>query len=117
MTLTFRWSRLIAAFAVLGTLSTATVALAADPLVSTAWLQDNLNNPTVRVIEVSVEPGQFERGHIPGAVNVVWHSDLVDTVRRDIALKESFEKLASRAGIGADTTVVLYGDNNNWFAA
>jgi thiosulfate/3-mercaptopyruvate sulfurtransferase len=92
-------------------------AAAAEPLVSTEWLADNLNNPKVRVIEVSVDPGVYERGHIPGAVNVRWHSELVDTVRRDIIAKEGFEKLASQAGLAPDTTVVLYGDNNNWFAA
>lgn len=113
----FQWSRWAAMTVVLGAVSSATATLAADPLVSTAWLQDNLNNPKVRIVEVSVEPGQFERGHIPGAVNVVWHSDLVDPVRRDIVSKDGFEKLVSRAGIAPDTTVVLYGDNNNWFAA
>ena len=64
-----------------------------------------------------MDPGLFEKGHIPGSLNVSWHSDLVDTVRRDIVSKEQFEALASRLGIKPDTTVVLYGDNNNWFAA
>lgn len=89
----------------------------ADVLVSTDWLEKNLNDPKVRVIEVSVNPGQFERGHVPGAVNVVWHTDLVDPVRRDIASKENFQKLLREAGVSSDSTVVLYGDNNNWFAA
>lgn len=111
------WSRLAYAAVTLGTLIFGPAAFAADPVVNTEWLAKNLNNPNVRLIEVSVDPGQFERGHIPGAVNFVWHTDLVDTVRRDIVSKEAFEKLASRAGIGPDTTVVLYGDNNNWFAA
>ena len=87
------------------------------PLVSTEWLEKNLDNPKVRVIEVSVEPGQYERGHIPNAQNVVWHTDLVETVNRDIASPEKFQALARRLGIDRDTTVVLYGDNNNWFAA
>lgn len=89
----------------------------ADVLVSTDWLEKNLNDPKVRVIEVSVNPGQFERGHVPGAVNFVWHTDLVDPVRRDIVSKDNFEKLLRNAGVSADSTVVLYGDNNNWFAA
>jgi thiosulfate/3-mercaptopyruvate sulfurtransferase len=92
--------------------------LAADgPLVTADWLQQNLNNPNVRVFEVSVDPGLYERGHIPGAVNIRWHSDLVDPVRRDIASEQNFEKLLGAAGVGKDTTIVLYGDNNNWFAA
>lgn len=88
-----------------------------EAVVSTEWLADNLNNPNVRVIEVSVIPGVYERGHIPGAVNFVWHTDLVDPVIRDIASPEAFEALARAAGINEDTTIVLYGDNNNWFAA
>jgi thiosulfate/3-mercaptopyruvate sulfurtransferase len=87
------------------------------PLVTTEWLEKNLENPKVRILEVSVEPGQFERGHIPGAQNLVWHIDLVETVTRDIASPEKFEALARRVGVDRDTTVVLYGDNNNWFAA
>ncbi|RVT91662.1 sulfurtransferase [Rhodovarius crocodyli] len=89
----------------------------AQALVSTEWLTENLRNPQVRVIEVSVNPGLFERGHIPGATNVSWHRDLVDTVRRDIASREQIQNLLRRAGVQHDSTVVLYGDNNNWFAA
>lgn len=93
-------------------------AQAADgPLVSTDWLTQNLKDTKVRVLEVSVVPGVYEKGHIPGAVNIVWHTDLVDTVRRDIVSKDGFEALAAKAGINDDTTIVLYGDNNNWFAA
>lgn len=100
----------------------ATVAMAATAvpdgaLVSTEWLADNLNQKNIRVIEVSVNPGVYERGHIPGAVNFSWHTDLNDTVRRDIVSKENFEKLLSTAGVDDNTTVVLYGDTNNWFAA
>lgn len=65
---------------------------ASDYLVSTEWLEKNLNDKNLRILEVSVEPGQFERGHIPNASNIVWHSDLVDTVARDIASRENFEK-------------------------
>ncbi|MFC7289692.1 sulfurtransferase [Herminiimonas glaciei] len=88
-----------------------------DFLVSTDWLEKNINNPKLRLIEVSVNPGVFERAHIPGAVNFEWHTDLVDTVRRDIASQQNFEKLLRNAGINNDSTVVLYGDTNNWFAA
>lgn len=87
------------------------------PLVSTEWLAQNLDNAKVRVIEVSVNPGIYERSHIPGAVNFSWHQDLNDKVRRDIVGQEQFEKLLSTAGVAPDTTVVLYGDTNNWFAA
>jgi len=88
-----------------------------SPLVTTEWLEKNLDNPKVRVVEVSVEPGVFERGHVPNAQNIVWHTDLVETVTRDIASPEKFQALARRLGVDKDTTVVLYGDNNNWFAA
>ncbi|WP_409565309.1 sulfurtransferase [Methylobacterium sp. J-078] len=90
---------------------------AAGPLVSTEWLEKNLDAKGLRIVEVSVEPGQFERGHIPGAQNVAWHTDLVETVSRDIAGPDKFAALVRRLGIDRDTTVVLYGDNNNWFAA
>jgi thiosulfate/3-mercaptopyruvate sulfurtransferase len=88
-----------------------------EPLVTADWLEERLNDPNIRVIEVSVIPGVYERGHIPGAVNFVWHTDFVDPVRRDVVSLERFQELARSAGINKDTTVVLYGDNNNWFAA
>lgn len=88
-----------------------------DFLVSTDWLEKNINDPKLRLIEVSVNPGQFERGHIQGAVNFTWHTDLVDPVRRDIVSQPNFEKLLREAGVNNDSTVVLYGDTNNWFAA
>ena len=81
------------------------------------WLEQNIDNPNVRIIEVSTEPGLYERGHIKNSVKVVWHTDLVDTVTRDIASPKNFQKLAQKLGINADTTIVLYGDKNNWFAA
>lgn len=94
------------------------VALGEDgPLVSADWLAENLTNPDVRVFEVSVDTGVYERGHIPGAVNLAWHTDLVDTVRRDIVSSQGLEAILQAAGVTEDTTVVLYGDNNNWFAA
>jgi thiosulfate/3-mercaptopyruvate sulfurtransferase len=92
-------------------------ASASEALVSNDWLEKNLKDKSLRVIEVSVDPGKFERGHIHGAVNFRWHTDLVDPVRRDIVSRENFEKLLQNAGIDKDTKVVLYGDNNNWFAA
>jgi thiosulfate/3-mercaptopyruvate sulfurtransferase len=81
------------------------------------WLEANLDNPKVRIIEVSTEAGLYERGHIKNAIKFVWHTDLVDTVNRDIINAKNFSKLVQKAGISDDTTVVLYGDKNNWFAA
>lgn len=113
MSLRTLWTSALAALA----LSSAP-ALASNPyLVSTDWLEQNLNAPAVRVVEVSVNPGLYERGHVPGAVNFNWHTDLVDTVQRDIASPEKFQTLLRQAGINPDTTTILYGDNNNWFAA
>lgn len=112
--MTFRAKLLALAFLCIGL----PAAQAADgPLVSTEWLEKNLDDPKLRIVEVSVEPGQFERGHIPNAQNVVWHTDLVETVNRDIAGPEKFQALARRLGLDRDKTIVLYGDNNNWFAA
>ncbi len=111
MTLT----KMITAFA-FGTLLAST-AQAAEPLVTADWVAENLDNPKVRVFEVSVDTGVYERGHIPGAVNLNWHTDLVDPVKRDIAQREAFQALLRDAGVDKDTTIVLYGDNNNWFAA
>jgi thiosulfate/3-mercaptopyruvate sulfurtransferase len=93
------------------------VAAPSDFLVTTDWLEKNLNNPKLRLIEVSVDTGVYERGHIQGAVNFKWHTDLVDPVKRDIASKENFEKLLRQAGVNNDGTIVIYGDSNNWFAA
>ena len=93
------------------------VAAPSDFLVTTDWLEKNLNNPKLRWIEVSVDTGVYERGHIQGAVNFKWHTDLVDPVKRDIASKENFEKLLRQAGVNNDSTIVIYGDSNNWFAA
>ncbi len=108
---------LVIVLALAGRAGAAVAQDAPERLVSADWLTENLSNPNVRVIEVSVVPGVFERGHIPGAVNFNWHTDLVDRVRRDIVSQADFETLARTAGISDDTTVVLYGDNNNWFAA
>ncbi|GKS95732.1 sulfurtransferase [Acidovorax sp. SUPP2825] len=105
-----------AAIALCGTAFAATP-VPQGPLVTTDWLAQNLDNAKVRVIEVSVNPGLYERSHVPGAVNFSWHSDLNDKVRRDIVGKEAFEALLSKAGVAPDTMVVLYGDTSNWFAA
>jgi thiosulfate/3-mercaptopyruvate sulfurtransferase len=86
-------------------------------IVETSWLEANLTNPKVRIIEVSTEPGLYEKGHIPGAYKFSWHTDFVDPVNRDIAQKEQFQKTARAAGVNNDSIVVLYGDKNNWFSA
>jgi thiosulfate/3-mercaptopyruvate sulfurtransferase len=88
-----------------------------DSLVSTQWVADNLDNPKVRLIEVDVDTAAYETGHAPGAVGWNWKADLETQLMRDIADKEGIEKLLSEAGVDKDTTVVLYGDNSNWFAA
>lgn len=108
---------LLLALSALAAFTASAASAVTDALVTTAWAAENAENPKVRLIEVSVEPGLYEQGHIPGAFNISWHTDLVDTVRRDIISKAQFEALASRLGLTPDTTVVLYGDHNNWFAA
>lgn len=90
---------------------------AQDALVSTQWVADHLKDPKVRIVEVSVDPGVYEKGHVQGAIGLKWHSELCDPVRRDILSAEQFEELCARSGIANDSTVVLYGDNSNWFAA
>jgi len=94
----------------------APAAYAQDALVSTDWVYKNSGNPKVRVVEVSVDPGVYEKGHIQGAVGFKWHTELCDPVSRDVVSKENFEKLCARSGIAPDSTVVFYGDNSNWFA-
>jgi len=86
-------------------------------VVSADWLAQNLSDPKVKIIEVSTEQGLYERGHIQNAFNFTWHTDFVDPVNRDIISQEKFTALAQKAGINKDSTVVLYGDKNNWFAA
>ncbi|HXZ43693.1 MAG TPA: sulfurtransferase [archaeon] len=88
-----------------------------EALVDTQWVADHLKDPKVRVIEVSVDQRAFEQGHIPGAVALSWFRDLEDHPQRDIASKAKIERLLGEAGVTPDTAVVLYGDNNNWFAA
>ena len=88
-----------------------------DVLVSTDWAFQHLTDSDKRFVEVDVDITQYETGHLPGAVAFNWQSQLQDQVARDIISKGNFEKLASEAGITPQTTVILYGDNNNWFAA
>ncbi|HUJ72237.1 MAG TPA: rhodanese-like domain-containing protein, partial [Verrucomicrobiae bacterium] len=87
-----------------------------DVLVSPDWVEQHEADATVRLVEVDVDTSAYEQGHIAGAIAWNWQSQLCDNVRRDILSQEAFEKLMSESGIGADTAVVLYGDNNNWFA-
>ncbi len=86
-----------------------------DAVVSNDWLAENKDK--VVIVEVDVDTTAYEEGHIPGAIAWNWTSQLSDNVQRDILGKEDFEKLMQESGISPDTTVVLYGDNHNWFAA
>jgi thiosulfate/3-mercaptopyruvate sulfurtransferase len=86
-------------------------------LVSTDWAADHLNDSGVRFVEVDVDTESYDSGHIPGAVGWNWKKQLQDQLRRTIATKDDFEQLLQESGIDNDTTIVLYGDNNNWFAA
>ena len=88
-----------------------------NALVSTEWLADHLDDPAVRVVEVDEDVDAYDKGHIPGAVSWNWFSDLSHPVRRDYIDQAGFSALLSAAGVGPDTTIVLYGGNNNWFAA
>ncbi|MBA2373675.1 MAG: sulfurtransferase, partial [Chloroflexi bacterium] len=90
---------------------------AAAALVDAAWAKEHLDDPNVRFVEVDVDTTAYEQSHLPGAVGWNWTSQLADGVRRDIATREEFSALLSKSGIGPDTTIALYGDNNNWFAA
>jgi thiosulfate/3-mercaptopyruvate sulfurtransferase len=89
----------------------------ATALVDAAWAQAHLDDPTVRFVEVDVDTTAYGQSHLPGAVGWDWTSQLADGVRRDIASPADFGTLLSAGGIAPDTTIVLYGDNNNWFAA
>lgn len=88
----------------------------ADALVSTAWVAERLDDPGVRIVESNEDPLVYRAGHVPGAVEIDWTRDLNDQVRRDYLGRAGFEALARRCGIASDTTVVFYGDKNNWWA-
>jgi len=86
-------------------------------LVSTDWVAQHLTDPAIRIVEVDVDTKAYGEGHVPNAVGWAWDTQLCDTVRRDIIPKAKFEQLMGQSGIDNTTTVILYGDNNNWFAA
>jgi len=88
-----------------------------DALVGTEWVAAHLDDPKVRIVESDEDVLLYETGHIPGAVKLDWHEDQQDPVVRDFVNKEQFEQLMSSRGIANDTTVVFYGDRNNWYAA
>jgi len=88
-----------------------------EVLVSTDWAAEHLNDPKVRLVEVDVDTTAYVQGHIPGAVGWNWQTQLQDNIRRDLIQKAVFEQLVGESGISNDSTILLYGDNNNWFAA
>ena len=87
-----------------------------DILVSTDWVQDHLSDPDIRIVESDEDVLLYETGHVPGAVRVDWHTELQDQVIRDYVNQDNFNRLLSERGIAKDTTVVFYGDKNNWWA-
>ncbi len=88
-----------------------------EVLVTTSWVAEHLNDPKIRIVEVDVDTSAYEQGHIPGSVGWNWQTELQDAVRRDLVDKRGFQELLSRSGVSNDATVVVYGDNHNWFAA
>jgi len=88
-----------------------------EVLVTTEWVAQNLNAPNTRLVEVDVDTTAYEQGHIPGAVGWNWQTQLQDNIKRDLIDRATLEKLLGESGISNDTTILLYGDNNNWFAA
>jgi thiosulfate/3-mercaptopyruvate sulfurtransferase len=88
-----------------------------DVLVSTDWVKENIGKAGIKLVEIDVDTKAYDAGHIPGSVGFNWQTQLQDQVRRDIISKEAFEKLVGEAGIAPTDTVIVYGDNNNWFAA
>jgi thiosulfate/3-mercaptopyruvate sulfurtransferase len=88
-----------------------------EVLVTTEWVAQNLNAPNTRLVEVDVDTTAYDQGHIPGAVGWNWQTQLQDNIKRDLIDRATLEKLLGESGISNDTTILLYGDNNNWFAA
>jgi thiosulfate/3-mercaptopyruvate sulfurtransferase len=88
-----------------------------EVLATTDWVAQHLNDPEIRLVEVDVDTTAYDQGHIPGSVGWNWQTQLQDNVRRDLTEKTALEKLLGQSGISNDTTILLYGDNNNWFAA
>ena len=88
-----------------------------EVLVTTEWAAEHLNDPKIRLVEVDVDTTAYDQGHIAGAVGWNWQTQLQDNVRRDLIEKSALEELLGKSGISNDTTILLYGDNNNWFAA
>src|SRR3989449_3858328 len=88
-----------------------------EVLVETDWVKANLSQAGSKLVEIDVDTKAYDAGHIPGAAGFNWQTQLQDQVRRDIISKEAFEKLVGGAGISPGDSVILYGDNNNWFAA
>jgi thiosulfate/3-mercaptopyruvate sulfurtransferase len=88
-----------------------------DVLVTTQWVDEHRQDPAIRLVEVDVDTSAYDEGHVPGAIAWNWTTQLSDTLRRDILSQAQFEALMQSAGITPETTVILYGDNNNWFAA
>ena len=87
-----------------------------ESIVDTDWVAEHLDDERVRLVEVDVDTAAYDQGHIPGAVGWNWTTQLNDTLRRDILSREQMQRLLGKSGIGRSTIVVLYGDNNNWFA-
>ncbi len=88
-----------------------------DATVTVDWARRHLDDPKVRLVEVDVDTGAYETGHLPGAVGFNWVTQLTDAVKRDLVTREDLQALLRQAGIDDDTTIVFYGDNSNWFAA
>jgi thiosulfate/3-mercaptopyruvate sulfurtransferase len=88
-----------------------------EVLVTTQWVADHASDPKIRLVEVDVDTTQYDQGHIAGAVGWNWQTQLQDNIRRDLIEKAALERLLGQSGISNDTIVILYGDNNNWFAA
>ncbi len=88
-----------------------------EVLVDTQWVEQHKGDANVRIVEVDVDTTAYDQGHVPGAIGWNWTTQTQDPVRRDIPTQEQFEKLVSESGISRNDTVVLFGDNNNWFAA